>query len=312
MKLKTLLKYTSQGYNTLFALIALCVGAALASDRFLQLPNLLNIGRQISIIGIAALGATYVIITSGIDLSVGPVMVIGSMVVGVCQWYPILVVVLLSLLAGMVCGAVNGFLVTQVRIPPFIATFGMSGVWGGIAYITSTGIRVVIHRSDWWFVGSGMLFRSIPFPLALYAALALGAGIALSKTAFGTLIYGLGVNETALKFAGVKTNRQKLLVYMVAGGFAAAAGVVLAGRIREADPGLAFVFTLDVIAAVVLGGTRLEGGRGGIPQTIIGTAIIGVLNNIMNLLNVSSFYQQSIKGALILVILGLMGGRKVE
>jgi len=292
-------------YDTVWALIALSIVAALASDRFLQLPNLINIGRQVSIIGIAAIGATLVIITAGIDLSVGPVIVLGSMVIGLLQHQPMALAIAAALAAGAACGWVNGLLVAKLRIPAFIVTFGMMGVYGGLAYITSTGIRVVIENPAWYYLGSGQLWGFVPVPLAIYLVTALLGSILLTRTVFGTYVYGMGVNETALRFAGVRVDFHKVLVYTIAGFTAGLAGIVLAGRLREADPGLVFAFTLDVIAAVVLGGTKLEGGYGNIFRTVVGSLIIGVVNNAMNLLNVSSYYQQSVKGALIILALAV-------
>lgn len=297
-------------HDILLAFIVLVTLSSLASDRFLTVRNALNIARQVSIIGTAALGATLVIITSGIDLSVGPVMVIGCMVVGLLQGHAMLPVILAAVAVGGGCGAVNGLLVTKLRIPPFIATFGMSGVFAGLAYISSTGIRVVINDQRWWNLGSGELFGFLPVPVVFYVGAVAVTAILLSRTVFGTYLYGMGANETALRFSGVKVDRAKFAVYSLAGMVAGLAGVILAGRLREADPGLAFVYTLDVIAAVVLGGTRLEGGHGSIYRTVVGTLLTGVVSNIMNLLNVSAFYQQAAKGLLIITVLSLLALRK--
>lgn len=297
-------------YDILLAFIALVVLASFASDRFLTAQNLINIARQVSIIGTTALGATLVIITSGIDLAAGPIMVLGCMAVGLFQKYNMLLVIVLAISVGGTGGLINGLLVAKLKIPPFIATFGMSGVFAGLAYISSTGIRVVINDQRWWWVGSGQLFGFIPVPVVFYAAAAILTATVLSRTVFGTYIYGMGANETALRYSGVKVDRAKTLVYALAGMVAALAGVILAGRLREADPGLALVYTLDVIAAVVMGGTRLEGGSGSIYRTVVGTLTIGVVGNIMNLLNVSAFYQQSVKGLLIITVLALISLRR--
>jgi len=297
-------------HDILLAFIVLVTLSSFASDRFLTVRNALNIARQVSIIGTAALGATLVIITSGIDLSVGPVMVIGCMVVGLLQGHAMLPVILAAVAVGGCCGAVNGLLVTKLRIPPFIATFGMSGVFAGLAYISSTGIRVVINDQRWWNLGSGELFGFLPMPVVFYVGAVAVTAILLSRTVFGTYLYGMGANETALRFSGVNVDRAKFAVYSLAGMVAGLAGVILAGRLREADPGLAFVYTLDVIAAVVLGGTRLEGGYGSIYRTVVGTLLTGVVSNIMNLLNVSAFYQQAAKGLLIITVLSLLALRK--
>ncbi|NPV30602.1 MAG: ABC transporter permease [Firmicutes bacterium] len=289
-------------------LFLVVIGSA-SSDKFLTSDNLINVLRQISIIGTAALGATFVILTSGIDLSVGPVMVLCTMFVGLFQHLPMFISIPAVLLISAVCGAINGVFVAYLRFPPFIATFATMSAFGGIAYVVSTGIRVVISERAWWTLGSGMIASWIPVPVLIFLGMAIFCWAVLQYTRFGRNTYGLGINETAVMYAGHNVARVKLGIYTVAGLLAGVAGILLAGRLREADPGLVFYYTLDCIAAVALGGTQLEGGFGGIGRTVAGALVIGLISNIMNLLNISAYYQQAIKGIIILISLAIFKRR---
>jgi ribose/xylose/arabinose/galactoside ABC-type transport system permease subunit len=296
-------------YDFLIVVLFLVVLGTLCSEKFLAADNLINVLRQVSIIGTAALGATFIILTGGIDLSVGPVMIMGTMFVGIFQQWPVHVTIPLVLIITTFCGGINGALIAYLRFPSFIATFATMSAFGGIAYVVSTGIRVVITEKAWWTLGSGLIGSWLPIPVVVFLGTALCCWAILNYTRFGRNTYGLGVNETAVVYSGHNVPAIKLGIYALAGLLAGLAGVLLAGRLREADPGLVFYYTLDCIAAVALGGTQLEGGFGSIGRTVAGVLVIGLINNIMNLLNIPAYYQQAIKGVIIVASLAVFKKR---
>lgn len=310
-------------YAIVFIFIAMFIGMWLLSDAFLQPRNLLNIVRQISVMGLIAIGVTMVIITAGIDLSSGSVVALAAVVAASLaqrpDWQsakypgldlPVIVPIVAALAAGALCGWVNGSLIARFRIPPFIATLGMMTVARGFALIYSD--RPVSGLTDTYnFIGQGEVLKvfqiadqpllGIPVPVLILLVVAVGSHIMLNNTRFGRHIYALGGNEQAAIISGVNVNRVKVGVYMIAGLLAGLAGLVLSSRIGSGQPGLAVGIELDAIAAAVIGGTSLSGGVGTIWGTIIGALIIGVLNNGLDLLNVSAYWQTIIKGSIIVV-----------
>lgn len=290
-------------YGIYFAFVALAVILALASPAFRTLSNIENILQQISVNGIIAIGMTMVIITAGIDLSVGSVLALSAVVATSFahpDTHPLLVPILLGVLTGLACGTINGILIAKKRLAPFIVTLGMMTVARGMALVY-TGGRPVINLSDSYDEIGGGAIGPVPFPaLIFFAAVLLGVFI-LHFTRFGRYIYAVGGNELAAKVSGVNTDGVLIGVYALAGALAGVAGIVLSSRITSGPPATGAGSELDAIAAVVIGGTSLSGGVGSIAGTIIGVLIIGLMNNGLDLLNVSSYWQQIVKGLIIVI-----------
>ena len=308
-------------YAIVFIFLAMFVGMWLLSDAFLQPRNLLNVVRQISVMGLIAIGVTMVIITTGIDLSSGSVAALAAVVAASLaqrvDWegakypglaLPVIVPILAALAVGALCGAINGGFIARFKIPPFIATLGMMTVARGFALIYSE--RPVSGLTDTYnFIGQGEILKvlpipdqpplGIPIPVIILALVAIGAHIMLNSTRFGRHIYAIGGNEQAALISGLNVGRIKIGVYTIAGLLSGLAGLVLSSRIGSGQPGLAVGIELDAIAAAVIGGTSLSGGIGTIWGTIIGALIIGVLNNGLDLLNVSAYWQTIVKGSII-------------
>ncbi|MBS2771294.1 ribose ABC transporter permease [Anoxybacillus sp. B7M1] len=288
----------------LIGFILLCIVLSLLSDHFLTVDNWLNIFRQVSINALIAFGMTFVILTGGIDLSVGSVLALSSalaaglMVDGVNGTVAIAV----GIAAGLVMGALNGIIITKGRVAPFIATLATMTVFRGATLVYTEG-RPITGFSDqlsFQMLGRGY-FLGIPVPIILMLVIYAALYFVLKKTTFGRHTYAVGGNEEATRISGIRVDRLKIWIYSLTGGLSALAGLILTSRLNSAQPTAGTSYELDAIAAVVLGGTSLSGGRGWIFGTLIGALIIGVLNNGLNLLNVSSFYQQLIKGAVILL-----------
>jgi inositol transport system permease protein len=308
-------------YAIVLIFIAMFIGMTFLTDAFLQPRNLVNVVRQISVVGLIAIGVTMVIITTGIDLSSGSVLALAAVFAASLaqqpDWHdakypglmlPVLVPILVALAIGLLCGAINGSLIARFKIPPFIATLGMMTVARGFALIYSD--RPVSGLTDTYnFIGQGEIFKvfpipgqpplGIPVPVIILAAVAIGAHIMLNSTRFGRHIYAIGGNEQAALISGLNVGRIKIGVYTIAGLLSGLAGLVLSSRIGSGQPGLAVGIELDAIAAAVIGGTSLSGGIGTIWGTIIGALIIGVLNNGLDLLNVSAYWQTIVKGSII-------------
>lgn len=288
--------------QSFIGLIILCVALSILSPRFLTAPNILNVLRQTSLNAVIAIGMTFVILTGGIDLSVGSVLAFSSIVAagmahsGVSATASILV----GLIIGTVLGFINGLAVTKGDVPPFIATLAMMTMARGATLVYSNGQPKTGLGDGFYFLGNARIM-SIPFPVIVLFIVFIIAYYLLSETATGRYVYATGSNENAAKLTGIKTDRIKMLVYSISGFTAALSGMIVTSMLNSAPPTAGTGAELDAIAAVVLGGTSLSGGQGGVIGTIIGALIIGVLNNGLNLLNVSSYYQQLIKGAVILM-----------
>ncbi|MFF4620679.1 ABC transporter permease [Nonomuraea jabiensis] len=286
--------------GALVALVVLVVALSLLSPDFLGVTNLLNVGVQAAVTAILAFGQTFVIVTSGIDLSVGSVAAFSAIVlswtatVAGLPWPP---ATLLSLLAGVACGLVNAVLIAYGRLPPFIATLAMLGIARGLALVISEGSPIpmpdaVSHLGD---TAGGFL----PVPVIVMVVMGVIAAVILNRTYAGRAMYAIGGNEEAARLSGIKVDRQKLITYALSGGFAAVAGIVLAGRLASAQPQAAAGYELDAIAAVVIGGASLSGGKGRALGTFVGALILAVLRNGLNLLSVSAFWQQVVIGVVI-------------
>ena len=291
-----------KSYGSLLGLIGICLVLGFLSDRFLTLPNLTNIARQVSINAIIASGMTLVIITGGIDLSVGSLVALSGCMALMAMPLPgsDYLGIFVGLLVASLAGLFNGLLVAYGRVPPFIATLAMLIMARGIALAITAGQPIVRSSGPYLFLGEGYL-GPLPVPIAVMILVLAASYFILNNTSLGSYLYATGGNEEAARLSGIKVSRIKVWVYVLSGIASGIAGLVLAARLGSAQPNTGVGFELDAIAAVVLGGTSLMGGKGGIWGTLIGTFIIGVLNNGFNLLDVSPYYQLIAKGIIIII-----------
>ncbi|MBX9399202.1 substrate-binding domain-containing protein [Streptomyces sp. TRM72054] len=286
--------------GALTALIVLVVALSALSGDFLTADNLLNIGVQAAVTAILAFGVTFVIVSAGIDLSVGSVAALSATVLAwsaTNEGVPVVVAVVLAVATGVACGLVNGFLISYGKLPPFIATLAMLSVARGLSLVVSQGSPIafpesVSHLGD-------TLGGWLPVPVLVMVVMGLITAFVLGRTYIGRSMYAIGGNEEAARLSGLRVKRQKLAIYALSGLFAAAAGIVLASRLSSAQPQAAQGYELDAIAAVVIGGASLAGGTGKASGTLIGALILAVLRNGLNLLSVSAFWQQVVIGVVI-------------
>jgi inositol transport system permease protein len=284
----------------LIALVLIGGIEAALRPQFLSASNLVNVTRQISINGISAVGVTCVLLTGGVDLSLGSVVALTGVVAATFAHpgdWPVVVPVLLGVVAGAGCGAINGLVITRGRVAPFIVTLGMMTVARGLALVLSKG-RPVSHLSS-LFTVLGADLGPVPIPLIILLAVAGLCWVLLGNLRLGRYLYAVGGNEQAARAAGIDVNAVKTFAYTLCGGLAGLGGVVLAARITTGQPNAGIAYELDAIAAAVIGGTSLSGGVGGVGGTLLGALLMGVINNGLDLLNVSSYYQQIVKGAII-------------
>jgi ribose/xylose/arabinose/galactoside ABC-type transport system permease subunit len=294
----------SERFGLIIAFLIMIFAISMLSDRFLTLSNTLNVLRQSSINGIIAVGMTMVILTAGIDLSVGSILGLTAVITAdlLHSGIPVFFAVLLGLLLGIVIGMVNGLLISRIKIPPFIATLGIMTLVRGLAFTYTQGKPITGLNEGFRFIGTGMI-GPIPLPVVIAALIFFLGYLFLKRSRHGENIYALGNNETAAKFSGISVKRYTTLVYAVSGFLSALAGMILVGRLDSAQPIIGQGYEFDAIAAVVVGGTSFTGGHGSIWGTLIGVLIIAVINNGLNLLDVSSFYEQVVKGVVIAVAL---------
>jgi len=293
-------------YGIYIAFVVLCVALALASPVFATPENLFNVALQSSINALLAFGMTFVILTAGIDLSVGSLVAVagaigGGLMVGEVAWPAAM---LAGLIAGTLLGLANGVAVTSFRIPPFIATLAMLSIGRGLTQLYTGGRPFTGLDPTFNELGQGSV-GPIPVPVLIMLVAVSVSWIALRFTVFGRDVYAVGSNPEAARLAGVQVTRVLLGVYTISGFLSALGGLVLTARLSSAQPTAGLGFELDAIAAVVVGGTSLAGGEGSILRTLVGALIIGVLNNGLNLLNVDPFIQPVVKGAVILIAVGL-------
>jgi ribose transport system permease protein len=297
-------------YSALVALFAVVLFATLSSEQFASPQNLLNIARQVSVIGIIALGMTLVIIIGGIDLSVGAVLALSG---GAALWalglggQPVTAVAT-GLAVGLAAGALNGLLVSWGRLPSFIATLGMLAAARSLILFIADGGSISNDSEAYGSIANSQLF-GVATPIWLFAATALVLHLAMAHTVFGRYVYAVGSNERAARLSALPVTGIKFTVYTLCGGLAALAAVIESSRLNSmssANSGLAY--ELDAIAAVIIGGTRMSGGRGKIIGTVIGVLILGILNNTLNLMNVSPYLQGMVKG--LIIVLAVLVQRK--
>ncbi len=293
-----------QRFGIAISFVLLCVALSLLSDRFLTLPNIVNILRQITINGIIAVGMTYVILIAEIDLSVGSVLALTSIVTAdmLQKGLPIPLAILIGLALGALLGAVNGVITAKFRVPSFITTLGMLTSARGAALLYTEGRPITGLPDGFRALGRGEV-AGIPAPVIIATVVFFLGWLILKRTQAGEYIYAIGNNPTAARLVGIPIGRYRTLVFLMGGLLAALAGMILTARLNSAQPTAGVAFELDAIAAVVLGGTSFSGGVGGLGGTLLGALIIGVLDNGLNLLNISSLYEQLVKGAVIALAL---------
>ncbi|MCI8293843.1 MAG: ABC transporter permease [Hespellia sp.] len=302
MNKKQNISYFLKKNGVLVGFILLFVVLFVISDTFRTAQNLINVLRQISINGIIAVGMTFVILTGGIDLCVGSLVAVAGVIAGSFITMHSELGIAALLLAICVCasfGLLNGILVSYAGVPPFIATLATMSIARGFAYVYSDGKPYTIASESFEIFGKGSL-GPVPIPVVIYAVVVAAAFVLLNKTKFGRYLYATGGNENAAIASGVKTKGVKTWAYLCSGVLTGLAGVILASRIGSGQPAIAVGYETDAIAATVIGGTSLVGGIGTIHGTVIGVLLIGTLNNGMNLMGISSYYQQIVKGIIII------------
>lgn len=312
-------------YGIFLIFLGICAALAIITidngiSIFLKFRNIVNILRQSSVIGIIAMGVTFIIITGGIDLSSGSLValcgVVSAMVARGIYDLPVIVPLLVGMGLGAAAGTVNGTFHAKLKIPPFIATLGMMTIARGIALLITKGRPVGDLSPAFEKIGQGSILNFgqnffIPIPVLIFLLVVLASHFMLAKTRFGKYTYALGGNEQAAYICGVNVDRHKILVYGFAGLLSGTAAVVLTSRVSSGQPSAGLMFELDAIASAVIGGTSLQGGIGTVGGTVVGTLIIAVMNNGLDLMGVSSYWQQILKGAIIItaVVIDTMRNR---
>jgi ribose transport system permease protein len=302
MTFRNFVIHNARQFGTLIGLFGLVLIFWILSPYFLTVSNLLNITQQTSINAIIAVGMTFVIISAGIDLSVGSIMAFSGVVLASClnAGMPVSISVLAGMSVGFICGIVNGLLISYGNLPPFIATLGMMSVARGAALLYTDG-KPISGFSDGFRAISTGEFLSIPVPIIIMIAVYLIAAFVLNRTKLGRYTYAIGGNEEASVLSGINTKYIKSMIYGLCGMLSGFAAVLLTARLNSAQPIAGIMYELDAIAAVVIGGTSLMGGEGRISGTLIGALIMQILRNGLNLLGVSSFIQQTIIGSVIII-----------
>lgn len=289
-------------YRVLLIFLVLCVVAGFLSDVFFTMNNVMNVLRQVSIIAIIASGMTLVILLSGIDLSVGAVMAFsGAILAGVLTaGFPLPIALLAAIGVGLLFGLFNGFVVARFGVPSFIATLATMVIARGFTLVYTKGYPLVVSNEPYRFIGSGR-FLGIPIPIIIMFVIFGFMYWMLKYTSFGRYIYAIGGNEETAILAGINVKAIKIAVFGIAGMLSALSAIIYTSRLMSAQPTAGSGIELDAIAAVIIGGTSLAGGKGGVTGTLIGALIMGVLDNVLNLMNVSPFYQSIAKGLVILI-----------
>ncbi len=293
-------------YKSLVGLFMLIVIVSILSPSFLSARNILNILRQTSVNAIIAAGMTFVILTGGIDLSVGSVLALSGTFVAslLVSGQSMIVSILVATIVGGIVGFLNGFVIAKGKLQPFIATLATMTILRGLTLVFTHGKPVTLGSNklamEFGKIGGGTML-SIPVPVIITILVFMVCYFILNNTKMGRYTYALGGNEEATKLSGLNTDKIKIWVYTISGILSAIAGIIITSRLYSAQPTAGTGYELDAIAAVVLGGTKLTGGKGKISGTVVGALIIGVLSNALNILDVSSYYQMMVKGVVILI-----------
>ena len=303
--------------QSFIALFLLCTLLTILTDKFFTPENGLNVLRQVAVNICISVGMTLIVLTAGIDLSVGSVLALCSAVaVGLFKeglqipslnlfiGFTVLGALVAAVVIGLLLGYFNGWVITRFHIPPFVATLAMLTIARGLTMLYTQGHPISNLGSSFAFLGTGWIL-GIPVPVYIATAVVVAATFITKKTKLGRYIYAIGGNEQAAKLSGIPINQVKIKVYAIAGALAALGGIIVASRLDSAQPNAGLSYELDAIAAVVIGGTSLSGGKGTIWGTVMGAIIIGVLNNGLVLLNVSPFWQQVVKGSVILIAVAI-------
>ena len=298
------MKYMSE-LTTVIALIILMAVITIINSNFLTANNLLNLLLQVTSNALIAFGMTFVILTGGIDLSVGSILALSSALTAglLGSGMPVTLAILISLILGYILGMMNGLLISYGKLAPFIVTLATMTIFRGATLVYTNGNPITKGLSDTFlfqFLGQGYIV-GIPFPVIIMFIVFIVLYVLLHKTAFGKSVYAIGGNEKAAYISGVKLNKVKIIIYSISGIMASISGLIITSRLSSAQPTAGASYEMDAIAAVVLGGTSLSGGKGRILGTLIGALIIGVLNNGLNIIGVSAFWQQVVKGVVILI-----------
>ena len=303
---ESFIQWLKENLGIIIALLVLCLVLSInpvTRNSFLTLKNVFNVLRQISSNLFLACGMTMVIILGGIDLSVGSVIALsGCIAAGAVSRYnlPLGVAIIMGLLVGLIIGMFNGLVISKTTIPAFIVTLATMNIAKGLAYVYTGGSPVRVVTKEWQFLGAGYV-GIVPTPVIILIIVLILTSLIMNRTKMGRYIYAVGGNSMAARFSGIEVAKVKFFVHAYSGLMAGLAGVVLASRMYSGQPTAGEGAEMDAIAAVVVGGTSMSGGFGKIGGTIIGGLIIGVLNNGLNLLNVNSFWQYVVKGAVILL-----------
>ena len=289
-------------YRSVLILLVICVFATILSPSFLSVTNLFNVFKQITVAGIVGCGMTFVILTGGIDLSVGSILGLsGVLASGVlASTGNTAVAVAVSLTVGIACGAVNGFFVSVCGIPPFISTLGMMTLLRGVILVYTKGSPIPIKSDAYKFCGKGSI-AGIPVPVIILIIVFLLAHYILTQTSYGRSVYAVGGNREAARLSGIRVKTSEFLVYTLNGLMCGMAGLILTARLGSAQSTSGTGIEMDAIAAVILGGTSLSGGVGFVLPTVVGAMIMGIIDNILTLMNVNPHATNIVKGAVILI-----------
>lgn len=281
----------------------MCIILAILTPHFLTVDNLFAIGLQMAVVAIMAIGQTMVIISAGIDLSIGSVMALSGIATTMfmAEGVPMFPAIIVGLAVGLICGIIVGMLISWGHIPPFIATLGMMGIARGLALLFTGGVPVFGLPEAFRFLGGGHVLKVIPVPVLIVIFLAFAGHFILTRMSFGRYIFAIGSNAEAARLSGINVRKNLVQIYAINGMLCGLAGIILASRLSTGQPTAGTGYELDVIAACVIGGASLSGGEGTIPGAMIGALIMGVLRNGCNLLDISAFWQQIAIGTIIIV-----------
>jgi ribose transport system permease protein len=306
-----------RGRSTLLilALIVVAITFAILNPRFVSVINITNIGLQMSINMIIAVAMTFVIVSGGLDLAVGSIGIMSGCLVGVMLGgtdIPIILVILIGLASGVAAGLINGVVIAKLGVPPFVTTLGMMNIARGVALIVTQGYIISGFPKAFNQIGIGF-FLGIPFPVYVMVVIIIIGHILMAKTEFGLNTYAIGGNARAARLAGLKIDAVTIKIYVLSGLLSAVSGILLTARVISAQPALMSTTNLEVIAAVFVGGTSMGGGRGSIPQTIIGAVFMAILFNGLNLIGVGYEWQVVVIGIILIIAVALdMRSRRQE